>query len=1152
MGSKTMGNEAMGSEAMGSYGMKSARLHSKGFTLIASMLMLVLMSGIAIGLMMMSNTEGKVGGTDLQNNAAYHAASGGIEKMASDLMTTLKGAQVTTAAQICGTDSVATAPVMAGVTWIQYSVTPQSGCAAALQGTWGQITGSGTYAGLWAQIIPINMTATANLSGGQEVSMVRQAQIALIPVFQFGVFCEGDCAFFDNPTLDFAGRTHANGDLYLGVAAGNSLTFHDKLEAYGNVVTEYLPNGWTINQGDSADTGSVYIPTASGDCPTPGSATATCVLKAVNTDPAASPYGDGSVTGKGSSAQQTGAAYNTSPWNTFSKTTTNHMLINGNYGSTVSPGTGAKLLSMPFVGGNAHPYEIIRQPPGIPVGVSEDPTSALGASRLYNLAQIHVLLSDDPADLPGGAGDSNNIRLANLTPAQVQLQYGLGAPPAAGMNEWGIPIPTANLPPAASFGAPNGTNTYNLYFAAASNDVQYPCTSSTAGNCSIDWLYAPAQWPDPVPANRSLEGLQPGNVAPIYLNDGTPANLGLCPPTGTYPTTVGVTPPTNCPVSPTAPVYPYYIPPNANGATQYNSTNSTAWSLVDGYLRVEYLNNSGTWVAVTTEWLQLGFARGLTPPTANSAGLPATGTKNPINPNAILLLQEPADRPGTGVWPTSTATAPTCTTTAGVAPNKTCSKWTGATPEVAVDTAAAAVPITPASGWGEWAFGLTPAATVVGSPPSYPTATPQSLTQYNWYPINFYDAREGEPRDSTANQANDTCTTNGVMNAVEIDVGNLQQWLANSTSGKLVNYTTQNGYVLYFSDRRGMLLNPHPPLNPTGTAAKSGDAGLEDVDNANGAGGNAAGTPDGVLEPGTPSPEDVNLNGYLDNFGAQNLGLGFYGTVASAAKNLNTQIVSTNPKPDPYGTAASARIASCTTTGRKNWVSGARHVLRLVDGSLGNLPLRGAALVVTNANGTTTNYWGGFTVAAENPVYIMGDYNSNAADTTWTGGADKAGMAAAGVIADAVTLLSNNWVTATPNGDLNSMTSPTTPSAAANTYWRLAVAGGRNLAFPMPSWEGNAADYPFATDGGIGNFLRLLEDWNGAGATLNYKGSMVSLYNATYGTGIFKCCEYSVYTPPTRNYKYDADFTLPAGLPPGTPMFRDVESLGYRELFGSQ
>jgi hypothetical protein len=217
-------------------------------------------------------------------------------------------------------------------------------------------------------------------------------------------------------------------------------------------------------------------------------------------------------------------------------------------------------------------------------------------------------------------------------------------------------------------------------------------------------------------------------------------------------------------------------------------------------------------------------------------------------------------------------------------------------------------------------------------------------------------------------------------------------------------------------------------------------------------------------------------------------------------------------------------------------VSGARHVLKLVDGALGNVPLR------TDAGATNT---GGFTVASENPVYIQGDYNSNSADTFWTGGADKTGHSAAAVIADAVTVLSNNWV------DLNSMTGVPTQAqtyrTGATTYYRLAVAGGKNINFPFPTWE-NATDYGFGTDGGVHNFLRFLEDWQNPGATLNYGGSLVSMYYATYNTGLFKCCTYSVYQPPVRNYIFDPDFTTPAGLPPGTPLFRDVNTLSYRQL----
>jgi hypothetical protein len=1096
--SKTKRSEAMGIETTGSDGMKSGRLQSKGFTLIASLLMLLLLSGIAIGLLMMVNTEGRVGGTDLQNNLAFHAAEGGIEKMYSDLSTVFQNAQAPTVNQICGVGAAANEPSIVGVNFTQYSVMPgtmqQSTCPASLIYHWGPIL-SGPNAGLYAQIIPINMLATANLMGNQEVSMTRQAQVALIPVFQFGVFSESDLSFFSGPSLDMAGPVHTNGDLYPFVGPGSTLTFHNQVSVYGNVVRTQLANGYNPSTNYN---GTVDVATSS----TNGCSTPTTNCTAMLSPFTSSPYGDGSVQGAGGNPAQ--STYNGSTWNNFS-TGTNLQFINGNYGSKTTPGTGAKILSMPFVSGTTFPYQIIRR------STSSDST-ALSQSREYNLAQIRVLLSDDPADLPGGASDANNIRLANITTTQATLQGG------SSINPWGITIPAGNY--VSGFGTPTTGNTYNLYFAAGSNAV--PSTTCVGNACTPDWPYAPAPWT--TNPNPALEGLQPSRneLAPIYLNNGTPA-IALCPPsnyTGSWPA--------GCP---TTAAYPYYALPNpslpvsGSNLTPYNSANSNAWSLIDGYLRVEYKNSSGNWNPVTLEWLQLGFARGIAPPT--SPGPSTNAGSNPINPNAILLLQEPADRNGSGAV-TSTATLPTCTSRTG------CSTYAGGTPpEVAVDMPAYVANLT-----ADWAFGLTPTT---------PTAlTPQSITQYNWYPINIYDAREGEVRDSARTSPDNSCTTNGVMNAVEIDVGNLKRWLTGAigSSGASVDSVAQNGYVLYFSDRRGMLLNPNAPL-PNAPNTKSGDSGLEDDIN----GSVAAGTPNGVLEPKPAGksiyPEDVNENGVLDNFGATNLGLGFYGTVASATTNLNAQINPSAGVPDPYGTAANARIASCSTTGRKNWVSGARHALRLVDGSLGNVPL---------VSGGTMTDPGGFTVASENPVYILGPYNSSpppsagGTDTTWNATpVDVLGHSSAAVIADAVTLLSSSWTDYASFGIGGDGTVTNPANRTANTdYYRVAIAAGKNINFPQPTWNGVGQD--FGTDGGVHNFLRYLENWNG---TLNYKGSIVSLYYATYATGIFKCCTV-VYNPPNRNFFFDIDFTSPQGLPPGTPMFRDVESLGYRQGFATR
>ncbi len=138
--------------------------------------------------------------------------------------------------------------------------------------------------------------------------------------------------------------------------------------------------------------------------------------------------------------------------------------------------------------------------------------------------------------------------------------------------------------------------------------------------------------------------------------------------------------------------------------------------------------------------------------------------------------------------------------------------------------------------------------------------------------------------------------------------------------------------------------------------------------------------------------------------------------------------------------------------------------------------------------------------------------------------------------------------------------------ATSNTYYRMGIAAGKNMNFPNPSWSTLQSDV--GIDGAMGNFMRLMEDWSqnpttsstscGSGASsskdcLNYFGSIVSLYYSPYDTGIFKCggC-WEVYINGNRNYIFDEDFTNPYGLPPGTPMFHDVETLGYRQLYATR
>jgi hypothetical protein len=108
----------------------------------------------------------------------------------------------------------------------------------------------------------------------------------------------------------------------------------------------------------------------------------------------------------------------------------------------------------------------------------------------------------------------------------------------------------------------------------------------------------------------------------------------------------------------------------------------------------------------------------------------------------------------------------------------------------------------------------------------------------------------------------------------------------------------------------------------------------------------------------------------------------------------------------------------------------------------------------------------------------------------------------------------------------------------------VAIATGKNINFPQPAFGGVPQD--FGTDGGVHNFLRYLEDWSGA--TLNYRGSMVSLFYSQYATGVFKCCP-TVYGAPNRVYAFDLDFLDLSKLPPGTPKFRDVDNVGFQQVY---
>jgi len=197
------------------------------------------------------------------------------------------------------------------------------------------------------------------------------------------VFCGYDCSYFPGPNFSFGGRVHSNQNLFL--AAGGDLVFNDKLAAYKQVVMDRLENGHLTSAGYG---GTVYVPIASGGCP-------------LNTFPPTGAFcaalpGSGTVPGDASwSGGYPGIAGLANP-NFY--TLSQGPALNG---FVVNSMTGATDMQLPFVKHGCtdfpppctDPISIVRKPQG------ESSTSALGSSRLYNKAQIRILLADTENDL---------------------------------------------------------------------------------------------------------------------------------------------------------------------------------------------------------------------------------------------------------------------------------------------------------------------------------------------------------------------------------------------------------------------------------------------------------------------------------------------------------------------------------------------------------------------------------------------------------------------------------------------------------------------------------------------------------------------------------------------------------------------------------
>lgn len=1025
------------------------RRDESGVALLTTIMVMLLMSGLMVGFFAAVIADQRANGMDRDQTQAYAAAHAGLEKLTSDLATKFDTDFNPTAAEI---NTLTThPPTIPGFTYIA----PDGGAGYTIKfntdangnpapnSTLGTPITTGAYQGFTGIVTTYHIYSTARSKGGAEVRLRRDLETVSVPVFQFGVFGDGDLSFFAGPDFDFGGRIQTNGNLYLAEGDSNTLTLEDKTTAAGEVVRTQLSNGYLTSTNY---TGTVNMVKSQGPN----------VYRALARN-------EGSVVGGPLTAANEMPSMNPG-WTSLSV---------GTYKSFIrSRTTGGKVLSLPVVSFGAKPIDIIRRPLA-----GEDVANPLVyTQRFYTMASIRILLSDTAAQitaLPGVTGTAPVPLDGTATVAQypaadaatyapmalakgplanaMVVNVGVGNSVASGASA----IPATNI--VANFAPPTytltiaGAGPYTCtgrdatHFYGCTNPLPVEGASNKAVVCSgggcigstftTQKITAAGSAPDDKTINGRISVVSTASFAPaspplvpiLWANaTGGQSYLVTCLSADNadqgapYTTAHAISELSQCSGVGGA------IPNASTLAT--DSLSAANQPLLNGFIKIELQNAAGVWTDITTEILKLGIAA----PSQWPIGAACTDP----TPNAVLRFERLRD-----------------------------------------------------SADGNCYYSAA--------------SNNHSTTASDYWPNALYDAREGNVRDAAPANP-ETMALSGAMYYVSLDVGNLKKYLAGAVApyAGLTGTTAQNnnGFIVYFSDRRNNSCPNGTPAPCIAGGGESGEFGFED--NINPADVNGA--PNGVLDTG----EDVNANGVLDVYGQNPVNLPATPTLPlTNAARVNMSTVS-----------GAAVFAGHLMVNRPIFF---RRALKLVNaainGGVNSLPAPG------------------LTVATENPMYIQGDYNAIPGVAI---AGNAAGHVASSVLADAVTLLSSSWV------DVNSFFSPDTPGSrpGATTAYRVGVAAGKNLSFPQP--QGWAAAQDYGTDGGVHNFLRYLEGWGGS---LYYRGSIVNLFTSRQAVGIYKCCN-TVYGPPTRVYNFDSDFLIPSTLPPGTPMFRDVDTLSFRQL----
>lgn len=375
----------------------------RGAALITALVILALLGAISISVLAVASSEANVVGSDLQRTRTFYAAEAGLEKMTGDYSDLYKTTLHPTTAQlnnIAGTPP--TGLVSEGFSFNQTFV--KDTAKQTILNAQGQMTvipAGGPFAGLSASIVPYNLQTTATLNAtGTKVTLQRDINNYLIPLFQFGIFGSKDLEFWPNPPFTFNGRVHSNGNIYVG----GDMTFTSKLTTANELVRDKHRNDVLASSGsDGLNLNDPRMIVKVGAT----SYTVHMTQGSVNNGPSFS----STVGARGYAPNSPTGTINTT-WDTTSVLAPPTIGTANNQFNRqlLTRSTGVSTLQLPLELNGNDPRELIKRK--MP-NDNSDPD--LRDSRYHNKAQIRILIDDEThatADSSGIGASDGGVKLS--------------------------------------------------------------------------------------------------------------------------------------------------------------------------------------------------------------------------------------------------------------------------------------------------------------------------------------------------------------------------------------------------------------------------------------------------------------------------------------------------------------------------------------------------------------------------------------------------------------------------------------------------------------------------------------------------------------------------------------------------------------------